>query len=271
MNNIQKVFDRKSLRLHRDRASAKIYEYDFLFKVLAERLSDKLLDVKRSFSMALELGCHQQILGAALQSTGKVKNIISCDISEKMMSGINSEKAVVDEEFIPFSKQSFDLVLSSGSFHWVNDAPGSLIQIRNIIRPDGLILINFFGGRTLCELRYCLVSAEEQIRGGVTQRVSPFADVKDAGQLMQRAGFSSIVTDSEEVVIRYQEPINLMYDLRGMGETNAISERSKHFTSSAVIKRACEIYVDQFGDYEGLSKATFEIITMTGWVESNAT
>ncbi len=240
MNNIQKVFDRKSLRLHRDRASAKIYEYDFLFKVLAERLSDKLLDVKRSFSMALELGCHQQILGAALQSTGKVKSIISCDISEKMMSGINSEKAVVDEEFIPFSKQSFDLVLSSGSFHWVNDAPGSLIQIRNIIRPDGLILINFFGGRTY------------------------------AGQLMQRAGFSSIVTDSEEVVIRYQEPINLMYDLRGMGETNAISERSKHFTSSAVIKRACEIYVDQFGDYEGLSKATFEIITMTGWVESNA-
>ena len=189
MNNIQKVFDRKSLRLHRDRASAKIYEYDFLFKVLAERLSDKLLDVKRSFSMALELGCHQQILGAALQSTGKVKRIISCDISEKMMSGINSAKAVVDEEFIPFSKQSFDLVLSSGSFHWVNDAPGSLIQIRNIIRPDGLILINFFGGRTLCELRYCLVSAEEQIRGGVTQRVSPFADVKDAGQLMQRAGF----------------------------------------------------------------------------------
>jgi NADH dehydrogenase [ubiquinone] 1 alpha subcomplex assembly factor 5 len=257
------IFDRKTLRHRRDRAALLAGE-SFLFTQAAERLADRLADFTRSFPLALDLGAHTGILGDTLEGRGGVQVLVQTDLSKTMLDDTSGPRVVCDEEFLPFAENTFDAVLSAGSLHWVNDLPGALAQIYRILKKDGLFLAIFPGGETLKELRASFEAAEISIKGGVSPRVSPFVDVRDAGALLQRAGFAMPVADSEKLTAYYQDPLTLFADLREWGETNILLARQKNFTRRNILFEAAAHYTRNFKREKGVP-ATFEFVAMTGW------
>jgi len=265
-----KIFNRRSVRHHRDRAAASYADFNFLFQEVAARLGDRLQDITRTFPITVDLGCHGGNMAAYIPDRSAVETLINSDFSPKMaeLAHANNGAASLtsDEEFLPFKEQSLDLVISNLSLHWVNDLPGAFTQIRRALKPDGLFLAAMLGGETLNELGEALRDAEIEIEGGLSPRLSPFAEIKDAGNLLGRAGFALPVADTETITISYGNPLKLMTDLRGMGETNSNVHRRKTFSRRATLMRAAEIYAKKFTNDEGRMPATFEIIYLTAWV-----
>lgn len=269
MTDSMHVFDRKLVRQHRERAAPGFSGADFLIGESAARLADRLLDVSRVFPLALDLGCHAGGLGKVLEASPKIGALFQADFSPAMARAArarNDRPAIcADEEFLPFGPRCLDLVLSNLSLHWVNDLPGALSQIRMALKPDGLLLAAMFGAETLKELRGVLIDAEIEIAGGTAPRVSPFTDVRDAGNLLTRAGFSLPVVDAETITVTYSDMFKLMADLRAMGETNTVLERRRVPTRRDVFLRAAALYSERFSDGRGRISASFQIITMTAW------
>jgi SAM-dependent methyltransferase len=256
------VFDRHAVRLHRDRAAARFAEHDFLFREIGERLVDRLDDVNRRFPRVLDVGCRGGVLRDLLRRRADVETVVGLDLSERMVRGAGTPAVVGDEELLPFADGSFDLVLSNLALHWTNDLPGALTQLRCALKPDGLLLAALLGGETLADLRACLLDAELAETGGARPRVSPVADLRDMGMLMQRAGFQLPVIDGDTITVSYPDAMALMRDLRGMGETNAIAERARAPTRRAVLARAAASYPK---DADGRITAAFHVIFLTGW------
>lgn len=265
MTESMTVFNRRTVRQHRDRAAPDFAEHAFLIAEVAERLADRLDDVKRAFPLALDLGCHGGELGRALRGRGGVEALIQADLSPAFAGRAGARALAADEEALPIAPGSLDLVLSCLSLHWVNDLPGALVQVRRALKPDGLFLAALLGGETLKELRDALSEAEIAEEGGLSPRVSPFADVRDAGNLMVRAGFALPVMDTDTVTVSYPDPFKLMADLRGMGESNAVAGRRKGLTRRATLMRAADIYRDRHAGADGRVPATFQVIYLTGW------
>ena len=264
------IFNRRSVRHHRDRAAASYADFNFLFQEVAARLGDRLQDITRTFPITLDLGCHGGDMAAYIPDRSAVETLINSDLSPKMAELAYAKNGAAsltsDEEFLPFKEQSLDLVVSNLSLHWVNDLPGAFTQIRRALKPDGLFLAAMLGGETLNELGEALRDAEIEIEGGLSPRLSPFAEIKDAGNLLGRAGFALPVADTETITVSYGNPLKLMTDLRGMGETNSNMHRRTTFSRRATLKRAAEIYAKKFTNDEGRMPATFEIIYLTAWV-----
>ncbi len=215
------------------------------------QLADRLNVVRRKFPLCVQIGARAPSLAAA-------------DFG--IETQITTERDVIcEEDFFPFAPRSIDLIVSALNLHTVNDLPGALLQINQSLKPDGLFIAGLLGGETLRELRACLTEAELEICGGVTPRVAPFADKPQIGGLLQRAGFSLPVVDSEIVTVTYESIFPLMRDLRLMGEGNAILERSKHFTRKAIFLRAGELYARNFSEEGGRIRASFEVIFALGW------
>ena len=263
------VFDRHILKLRRDRAASRASEFNFLFAETADRLADRLEDTTRSFPHAVDLGCHSGELAQILAASSRVETLHQADISyryAKAARDLNGRSSMVaDEEFLPFAEGSLDLILSNLSLHWVNDLPGMLLQARRALKPDGLFLASMLGGETLKDLREALMTAEAEEEGGVSPRVSPFVDVKDAGALLQRSGFALPVVDADDITIDYPDALKLMRDLSGMGESNIVAKRSKKFTKRSTLARAAAIYHERHGREEGRVHAKFQVIYLTGW------
>jgi len=259
------VFDRTQVRRQRDRAAARIDAHDFLLREVGDRLADRLLDMTRKFPLALDLGCHTGQMADLLQGRGGIETLVQCDLSPAMARRAGALSLAADEEALPFAPQSFDLVTSNLSLHWVNDLPGALLQIRQALKEDGLFVATMLGGDTLSELRQCFMEAEMIEEGGVGPRVSPFADVRDAGALLQRAGFSLPVVDVDSITVTYGDAMRLFADLRGMGETNAVAARRKSLTRRTTLLRALSLYEQNFRGENGRMPATFQILTMTAW------
>jgi len=259
------VFDRRQVRLHRDRAAPKFHEHDILFREVSKRLADRLLDVKRKFPLALDLGCHNGGFATQLPKASGIEVLIQSDFSPEMARRAGANTLVADEEMLPFDKQTYNLIVSNLSLHWVNDLPGTLIQVRRALKEDGLFVSAILGSGTLRELRECLTTAEVEINGGSGPRLSPLAELGDAAALLQRAGFSMPVADGETLKITYTDVFQLFADLRGMGEANAVVTRRKTFTSRAVMFRAAALYLERFGDADGTIPATFKVIYLHGW------
>ncbi len=259
------VFDRNAVRANRDRASRGFAEFGFLFQEAAERLADRLLDIARNYPLALDIGCHSGQLEAALRGGGKIGALVQCDLSHAMARRAGGPVLAADEEALPFAEGCFDLILSNLSLHWVNDLPGSLLQARQCLKPDGLFLAATLGGDTLIELRDSLMAAEIELRDGVSPRLSPFMQIGDAGALLQRAGFALPVIDSDRITVTYDTMFALMADLRGMGEANATAARPRQFTPRGLFLRAAEIYQDRHANADGRIRATFEVIYLHGW------
>ncbi len=259
-----RIFERRVLRARRERAAAGLHTVDFLIARTAELLAERLGDVKRRFPLALDLGCHTGQLGRLLEASGRIDTLIQTDLAPAMVRHAQGLRVVADEEALPFGADRFDLIVSGFSLHWVNDLPGALVQIRHALKPDGLFLAAMPGGETLFELRDALMRAELQMSGGAGARVAPFCDVRDAGTLLQRAGFALPVTDLETITVSYAHPLRLLQELRLMGQASALAEPARPL-GRQVLGRAAEIYLERYGDARGRVPATFQILTLTGW------
>ncbi|RUW45395.1 MULTISPECIES: methyltransferase domain-containing protein [unclassified Mesorhizobium] len=236
---------------------------DFLMHRAAEDLADRLGAVERRFAKAAVLFCQTSAAADVLAQSGKVADIARVETDAAFLNG--AAGLIAPLETVPFEPQGLDLVVSLLSLQTMNDIPGMLIQIRRALRPDGLFLGAFAGAGTLSELRESLLAAETDIYGGASPRVIPFTDVRDAGALLQRAGFALPVADVETVTVRYANLFALMADLRSMGETSALADRSRRPGSRRLFARAAEIYAERFSDPDGRVRASFSIVWMSGW------
>ena len=267
MNDEIMVFDRKLLAKRRERSAAAFDHFDFLYREVAERLSERLDDVRRAFPLALALGSRGSVLTDALRERGGIKVLIRSEIAESALApprpGLPA--IVLDEEWLPIKPQSLDLIFACLTLHWVNDLPGTLLQFKQALKPDGLFLAAFFGGETLRELRTSLMDAELETCGGAGARISPFTDLSDAAGLMQRAGFALPVADLDRIPVSYPDVFKLLSDLRGMGETNALIERAANPISRDCLLRLAEIYGERHSRPDGKVEATFDVIFLTGW------
>jgi SAM-dependent methyltransferase len=260
-----RVFDRRLLRARRRRAAA-LGPSTFLVERVAEDLSDRLSAVLRHFACAVDLGTPTDAVRKVLAASGKVGAIIAADVPVSGRSVADGELAVAaDEEALPFREASVDLVVSALALQFVNDLPGTLLQVRHALRPDGLLLAALAGGNTLTELRQAFAEAEAEIEDGASPRVAPFADVRDLGALLQRAGFALPVTDVDRMTVRYASPLALMHDLRSMGASNPLIERSRRPLRRATLARMMQVYAERFSDTDGRVRATFEIVWLSGW------
>lgn len=264
------LFDLDLLLRRRLRAAPEFARHDFLHRRAAEDIAARLAAVTRDFPLAVELGARGGALMDMVDHTGRIGAIVHAATHPAFIPQDARLRVTCDEECLPFADASLDLLLSNLALQAVNDLPGTLIQIRRALKPDGLLLASLFGGRTLFELREAMTAAESEIEGGASPHVSPFADVRDYGGLLQRAGFALPVTDADTVIVTYATPLDLMRELRGMGETNALNARSRRPMRRETLMRAVEIYAERFPAEGGRISATFEIVHLTGWAPAES-
>jgi SAM-dependent methyltransferase len=257
------LFDRRAWRAHRNRAASGAV--DFLHDEIGERLLDRLDLVNREFAEMLDLGARNGALAGRLARRPGATRVVMTEPATEAIVRVSGERVAADPELAPFRDKSFDLVVSNLVLHWVSDLPGALVQLRRILRPDGLLLATMFGGQTLIELRTALFEAELAEEGGVSPRVSPAIELGDAAALLQRAGYALPVADSETITVTYPDLLALMRDLRGMGETNALSQRRRQFMRRTTFARAALIYAERFAESDGHIPATFEVLYLYGW------
>ncbi len=263
-----RLFDRRLHRQRLDRAAHDFAAADFLKVRAAGDMVERLEIILREFPVCVDLGSRNGAFSALLAQSdarAKIGMVIETDLSGAMLEQRPGHRLQIDEEALPFAPASLDLVVSSLALHWVNDLPGTLIQVRRALKPDGLFLGAIFGGQTLTELRQCLIQAESDLTGGAGLRIAPFADAFDVAGLLQRAGFALPVADLDRVTVRYDHPLKLIGDLRRMGETNALADGRGRPLSRPVLARAMALYQERFSDPDGRVRATFDIMTMTGW------
>jgi SAM-dependent methyltransferase len=244
------LFDRALLRARQDRAR-NLGPATFLLDRIAADMAERLNAVLRGFTSAAEVGTPGDQLRLTL--AGRLDRIARIDLPDR------------ESEPLSLQAESLDLVVSALALQFVNDLPGVLAQIRRALRPDGLLLAAMLGGDTLTELRQCFAAAEAELEGGVSPRVAPFADLRDVGALLQRAGLALPVTDVDRIVVRYDSAFDLMHDLRRMGATNILVERRRSPTRRATMLRMAEIYRERFADPDGRIRATFDVIWLLGW------
>lgn len=264
-SSVHDIFDRRLLRLRRDRAAAGIGSFDFLFSATAQGLFERIGVVKKPFPLVLDMGAGHGSLTALVRERAGTQQVFSSDLSFNMARKAGAFRIVADEEFLPFGDKSFDAVVSNLCLQWVNDLPGVLRQVRNILKPDGVFLAALIGGESLHELRFSLTQAEADITGGASPRVAPFVDVRDMGGLLQRAGFALPVVDLDTVTVDYADFFKLLRDLRGMGATNVLRQRLSTPTRRAVLMEAARIYQEKFSNGRGGVTATFQILYLIGW------
>jgi SAM-dependent methyltransferase len=258
------IIDRDLLRIRRRRAQALGFS-PFLVDRVADDMADRLATVLRAFPRALDLGTPTAAVRRVLAGSQKVGTIVAADALVDPASGRIGLAVAGDEEALPFRDGSLDLVVSALSLHFVNDLPGTLVQIRRALRPDGLFVAGMLGGDTLTELRQAFAAAEAEIEDGISPRVLPFADLRELGALLQRAGFALPVTDVDRLTVRYASPLALMHDLRRMGATNPLVDRRRRPLRRATLARMLEIYAARFADPDQRIRATFEIVYLLGW------
>ena len=243
------IFDKALLEARRQRARKQGAETFLLDRVAAD-LGERLSAVLRTFERAADVGTPGDTVRRALVASGKMAAV---------------EAVPFHDEVMPVQAGTLDLAVSALALQFVNDLPGALVQIRRALKPDGLFLAALLGGDTLTELRQSFAAAESEIEGGVSPRVAPFADIRDIGALLQRAGFALPVVDSDRITVRYDSVFALMHDLRRMGATNALTERRRRPLKRATLFKMAEVYREGFADTDGRLRATFEVIWLSGW------
>lgn len=263
MPDMPLIFDRMQLPVRARRARA-LGPAPFLLDRVVGDLAERLAIVVRTFDIGVDLGTPGDALLRRLAGNPAIGTLVRTTTSGEGPAR-SGPTVIADEEALPFGAATLDLVVSALALQSVNDLPGTLIQIRRALRPDGLLLGAMLGGDTLNELRDSFVAAETEMEGGVSPRVAPFVDVRQAGALLQRAQFALPVTDVDRVIVRYASPFTLMDDLRRMGATGVLSERRRTPLRRATLLRMAEIYARDFSDADGRVRATFDIVWLSGW------
>jgi NADH dehydrogenase [ubiquinone] 1 alpha subcomplex assembly factor 5 len=265
------IFDRALLRQRRARSVARFDQHNFLHQLAAEALLERRADMRAALPRVLELGCADGFLAQQLQSyqlqnhPSQGGQVIAADMSHDFVTALSVPSVVMDEEFLPFAAQSFDLIISNLGLHMVNDLPGVLLQCRHALAAEGVLLASMLGGRSLQELRHCLYLAEQEILGGISPRVAPNIALDSAAGLLQRAGFVLPVVDSDVMTVVYPHVFALMHELRALGWNNNLLERTRQITPRQLFNRLAELYAEHYPAEQGGVTATFEIIYLHGW------
>lgn len=260
-----KLFHNEDAEKYRLRALKRRTEKaDFLLAHAAADIVDRLSSVDRSFQHAVDLHGYTGLGKLALVRSGKVKKVTSVETSPAWFD--DKDGGIVSpRDRLKFPSESVDLILSLFGLQISNDLFESFVQIRNKLKPDGLFLGVIAGRGTLYELREALFQAETTLYGGVSPRVSPFADVKDIGELLHGAQFALPVCDVETLTVRYSTIFHLMHDLRHMGMQNSLADRSRRPVGKRFFATAAGIYKERFSDIDGRLRATFSLIWFSGW------
>jgi len=240
----------------------------FLLDTVSDDLIERLGVVQRHFATAIAMMDITGRLAAKLVASGKAGTIHRIERVPEAYAGAGEQVIaglVCDEEALPLRPESVDLIVSPLALTWTNDLPGALVQLRRALKPDGLLLAALAGGGTLNELRFAMTQAEAELTGGASPRVMPFADVRDVGALLQRAGFALPVSDRDVLTVRYASPFALFSDLKAMAATNVMTGRDRRPAPRRLLMRTAEIYAQNFADPDGRIRATFEIISVSGW------
>jgi SAM-dependent methyltransferase len=259
------IFDRKLKKLQRDKSAKYFHEVDYLFKGAAEMLLEIFTGeiISKKFDTCLEIGARDGYLSDRLWFNDIIQHSTICDMSEEFTKDLPIRKEFAiknfDDEILPFPKESFDLIISNLNIHWINDLPGFLVQVKNILKPGGLFIASLFGGNTLNELSEIIYKIESD-NGGISPRISPFADARDMAGLLQRARFLDPVSDSEVVNVKYKSAYHLMHEIKKMGEQNAVIKRSKKPIKKSVLAEINNQFEEKYS-----SISSFEIITISGW------
>lgn len=255
-----RLLDRRRLRARRlARPGA-----DVLLAAATDELAARLSAVSRDFpGVAVDLATPEPMLADRLAAGRRTGGVVWID--RLATAGPNRLAVAAGAEALPLAEASVDLIVSALGLQWTHDLPGALVQIRRALRPDGLFLGVLAGGETLAELRRALTEAELAERGGAAPRVSPFAELRDLGALLQRAGFALPVADQERFTLRYDDPLALMHDLRAMGATNVLADRDRRPLTRPIIARTAAIYANRFADPDGRVRATFDLLWLSGW------
>jgi SAM-dependent methyltransferase len=268
MDSPPKIFESALLTVRRKRAQFQGAE-NFLLTHAAEDLGERLQAVKRTFGRVLDLATPGDAITEIVSASNQSGEIFVAEpLPQTRLT--NHRRIAASEEALPFAEASFDLIVSAMALQWTNDLPGALLQIRRALKPDGLFLAVLPGGETLTELRQSFAEAETQIAHGLSPRVSPFIEIRTMGSLLQRAGFALPVTDIDRLTVRYANMFELLRDLRRMGATNILTERSRKPLQRAVLVRASEIYTERFSDADGRIRATFDLLWISGWAPSDS-
>jgi SAM-dependent methyltransferase len=258
---VPRIFDRPLVRRRLARARVAGYA-DFLLRHAVDDLADRLAAVLRPFPSALDVGSPTAAVAERLRSSGRAQTVVRLAPGPENPAELT---VVGDEEALPFAGERFDLAVSLLALHAVNDLPGALIQIRRALKPDGLFLGCLLGGDTLTELRQAFAQGESEVEGGASPRIAPFADLRDLGNLLGRAGFALPVTDIDTVTVRYPDPFALMRDLRAMGLANPLHDRRRAPLRRETLMRAAGAYAERFADGDGRVRATFDLVWLSGW------
>jgi SAM-dependent methyltransferase len=261
------IFDRLLLRARR-RRGLRLGPETFLLDQVANELAHRLRLVLRRFDLAVDLGTPAAAVRTALLGDGAIGTMIAADpliAASPRVAAAEWLEVAADEEALPFGDGTLDLVVSGLALQAVNDLPGVLVQVRRALKPDGLFLAALLGGDTLTELRQSFAVAESELDGGVSPRVAPFADVREMGALLQRAGFALPVTDVDRITVRYGSPFRLLHDLRRMGAANPLAERRRVPLRRVTLLRAMEVYGERFADPDGKVRASFDVVWLSGW------
>jgi len=265
---MQEIFDNKLKLKHLERSARFFHSSSFLYEESAKRLSENFNgNIKKVFNEAVSLGDKFGILTDQLNSCLTIENVTETALTQKLLSSRKRarKQEVINYEILPFEKESFDLVASNLSHHWVNDIVGLLVQCKNILRKDGFFISNLLGGETLTELRQAMLQAENELCQGASMRVSPMMGVKDGAALLQRVGFKEPVSTNEVLLVKYDDFKTLLRDLQNMGEQKALIQRNNKILPKKFWNKTEQIYRENFADKDGSLNARFEIITLSGW------
>lgn len=268
---VPRLFDHDLIIRRRDRAAAGIAGCDFLLARVADEFADRIAAAKRTFDAGLSLEAYGGLVSRRLRTVPNVTAIRDGEPSARLRALCDGDAlatchATVLADIAALGLAPFDLVVSGLSLQVVDDLPGALSQLRLAMKPDGLLLAALLGGETLRELREAWLVAEEEVSGGASPRVAPFADVRALGGLLQRVGFALPVVDSDTVTVTYADPLRLMVEIKAMAASNALAERRRVPVTRRLLFRAAEVYRERFGTADGRIPATFEIVTLTAFV-----
>lgn len=263
------IFDRSRQRRNRQRATPHLERHGALFTAVNEQILERLGDIRRPFQRILDLGSRDFSLAQTLLAQDPQRALVHAALAPLAAPPpANLTTLEIDDEWLPFADATFDLIIANMNLHAVNDVPGTLIQMRRCLQPDGLLLAAFIGGDSLMDVRATLQEAEFATRGGASLHFSPMIDVRDAGMLLMRAGFSLPVVDRSGFTLTYAGLHDFMRELRHMGEGNSLTARDRRYMGRAFFNNAAELYRNRFSDAEGRIPAHFEVIFLAGWAPS---
>ncbi len=259
------LFDRNLLQQNRKRVAGVFEKHNFLHHEIANRIAENVSFLNRNFVNILEIGARDYFLSGLLLKGSKQNEINENGHFAQFSNGDILYDFFDDAEILPQFQQSYDLILSNLNLHFINQIPQFLLQVKDLLRPDGVFIASFFGEENLSELAHILHATENEIYGGISPRMPPTIDVKTAAHLLQKAGFKNPTSEFAKIEVDYSDPMNLLKDLKNMGQSNVLLKRSRQFMTRNFLKKLTKNYFKNYSNSEGGVRATFEIITITGW------